>query len=414
MAKLVDVGSIGFYFESLDDPRHTRNREHLLVDIVVITVCAIICGCDGPTAIHRWAKHRQSWLAQHLALPNGIPSRDCIRRTLIVLKPEAFQRCFQAWISDTIQADSSKRGRLVAIDGKACRGSRDSAKDLGALHIVSAWASEEGIALGQVATDAKSNEITAIPQLLEQIDLKGTLITIDAMGCQKEIVKQVVVGGGDCVIAVKDNQPKLADAIQTFFFDHLESDLRTGAGIFTVWIKDDGSGYLRCGRLIPPGGFIVATTSRKPYPSDLTDAQWAILEPLLPPRVPAGSPRTTDLREVLNAIFYVLTSGCAWSALPHDFPPEGTVRDYFHQWRRSGLLQRIHDTIRDQVRAAAGKEAQPSAGCIDSQTVKATRTSGQRGYDAGKKNQRGQAAYLGGHPRVAAGGRGSRGEHPGP
>jgi predicted transposase YbfD/YdcC len=226
MAKLVDVGSIASYFESLDDPRHTRNRKHQLVDIAVIAVCGIICGCDGPTAIHRWAKHRESWLAQYLALPNGIPSRDCIRRTLIVLKPEAFQRCFQAWIGDTILADSSDPDRLVAIDGKACRGSHDHAKDLGALHIVSAWASEEGIALGQVATDAKSNEITAIPQLLGQIDLKGTLITIDAMGCQKEIVKQVVAGGGDCVIAVKDNQPKLADAIQTFFLDHMENDLK--------------------------------------------------------------------------------------------------------------------------------------------------------------------------------------------
>lgn len=226
MAKLVDVGSIASYFESLDDPRHTRNRKHLLVDIAVIAVCAIICGCDGPTAIHRWARHRQSWLAQYLTLPNGIPSRDCIRRTLIVLKPQAFQGCFRAWIGDTIQTDPGKRDRLVAIDGKACRGSHDSAKDLGALHIVSAWASEEGIALGQVATDAKSNEITAIPQLLGQIELKGTLITIDAMGCQKEIVKQVVAGGGDCVIAVKDNQPKLAEAIQTFFLDHMENDLK--------------------------------------------------------------------------------------------------------------------------------------------------------------------------------------------
>jgi predicted transposase YbfD/YdcC len=226
MAKLVDVGSIASYFESLDEPRHTRNRKHLLVDIVVITVSAIICGCDGPTAIHRWAKHRQSWLAQHLALPNGIPSRDCIRRLLIMLKPEAFQRCFQAWISDTITADATNPDRLVAIDGKANRRSHDRAKDLGALHIVSAWATEEGIALGQVATDAKSNEITAIPQLLDQIDLKRTLITIDAMGCQKEIVKQIVAGGGDCVIAVKDNQPKLLAAIQKPFFDHLEGDLR--------------------------------------------------------------------------------------------------------------------------------------------------------------------------------------------
>ena len=156
----------------------------------------------------------------------------------------------------------------------------------------------------------------------------------------------------------------------------------------------------------------MAATSRKPYPSDLSDAQWTILEPLLPPRLSAGAPRTTSLREVLNAIFYLLSSGCAWSALPHDFPPEGTVRDYFHQWRRSGLLQRIHDTIRDQVRVASGKEPQPSAGSIDSQTVKATRTSGQRGYDAGKKNQRDQATHLGGHTRLAAGGCGPCSEHP--
>jgi DDE_Tnp_1-associated len=128
MAKLVDVGSIVSYFDSLDDPRHTRDRKHLLVDIVVITVCAIICGCDGPTAIHRWAKHRQSWLAQHLALSNGIPSRDCIRRTLIVLKPQAFQRGFQASIRDTITVDANDPDRLVAIDGKTCRRSHDKAK----------------------------------------------------------------------------------------------------------------------------------------------------------------------------------------------------------------------------------------------------------------------------------------------
>src|SRR5207244_2075596 len=132
---------------------------------------------------------------------NGIPSRDCIRRLLIALKPEAFQRCFQNWIANAIATNDAKLNRLVAIDGKTCRRSHDAANGLGALHIVSAWASEEGIALGQVATQDKSNEITAIPQLLDQIPLAGTLITIDAMGCQKDICEQISDGGGDFVIA---------------------------------------------------------------------------------------------------------------------------------------------------------------------------------------------------------------------
>ena len=224
MTKLVDVGSIGCYFESLTDPRHTRNRKHLLVDIAVIAVCGILCGCDGPTAIHRWATLQADWLRQHLALPNGIPSRDCIRRLLLALKPEAFQRCFQVWITDAIPTDDTTT-RLIAIDGKTNRRSHDRGKDLGPLHIVSAWASEEGIALGQVATDAKSNEITAIPLLLDQLCLTDTLITIDAMGCQKDIVELIVAGGGDCVIAVKDNQPTLRAAIETYFNQHLERDL---------------------------------------------------------------------------------------------------------------------------------------------------------------------------------------------
>ena len=224
MAKLVDVGSIAGYFESLSDPRRTRNRKHLLVDIIVVSVCGILCGCDGPTAMHRWAKERQDWLAEHLALPNGIPSRDCIRRLLLAVKPEAFQACFQTWIADAIASDSTDGKRLVAIDGKTCRRSQDAAKDLGPLHLVSAWASEEGIALGQVATDAKSNEITAIPVLLKQLDLPDTIITIDAMGCQKDIVEQIVQDGGDCILAVKENQPKLHAAIEAFFSKQIAND----------------------------------------------------------------------------------------------------------------------------------------------------------------------------------------------
>jgi predicted transposase YbfD/YdcC len=225
MAKLVEVDSVGSFFESLSDPRHTRNRKHLLADIIIIAVCGIICGGDGPTAIHRWARFNLEWLKQYLPLSNGIPSRDCIRRLLMALKPHAFQQCFQTWIAAVLPADNSGRKKLVAIDGKTCCGSHDAARGLGALHIVSAWASEEGIALGQVATEEKSNEITAIPLLLQQIDLSNALITIDAMGCQKDIVEQIAAGGGDFVIAVKDNQPTLKAAIETFFLKHLERDL---------------------------------------------------------------------------------------------------------------------------------------------------------------------------------------------
>jgi predicted transposase YbfD/YdcC len=223
--KWVNVEAIGSYFESLSDPRHTRNRKHLLIDVVVIAVCGMACGCDGPTALHRWAANRLDWLRQFLALPNGVPSRDCIRRLLMALQPQAFQKCFQGWIAHAVQADEKGPARLVAIDGKTCRRSHDAGQGLGPLHVVSAWASEEGIALGQVATQEKSNEITAIPQLLQQIELAGTVVTIDAMGCQKEITGDIVEGGGDFVIAVKDNQPSLKEAIAGYFLEHLERDL---------------------------------------------------------------------------------------------------------------------------------------------------------------------------------------------
>ena len=142
---LVNAESIGSYFECLSDPRHTRNRRHLLGDVIVVIICGMICGCDGPTAIHRWASHRADWLRTFLALPNGVPSRDCMRRLLLALSPEAFQKCFQQWIADALQPTADGSLRLVAIDGKTCRGSHDAAKGWGPLHIVSAWASEEGI-----------------------------------------------------------------------------------------------------------------------------------------------------------------------------------------------------------------------------------------------------------------------------
>src|SRR3954466_9067726 len=144
--RVAKVELIASFFESLSDPRHSRNRKHLLIDIVVIAVCGMVCGSDGPTAIHRWAVNRREWLQQFLALPHGIPSRDCIRRLLMALKPEAFQKCFQDWIRHASKTNEGGPARLVAIDGKTNRRSHDAA-GLGALHLVSAWAAEEGIAL---------------------------------------------------------------------------------------------------------------------------------------------------------------------------------------------------------------------------------------------------------------------------
>ena len=220
----VSLNSVVKHFESLSDPRHTRNRRHLLVDVIVIAVCGVIVGCEGPTAIVRWASAKKDWLAQLLELPNGIPSRDCVRRVLSALAPEAFQKCFQDWIAECLTCDADGSHRTIAIDGKTMRRSHDRGGGLGPLHLVSAWASEQGIALGQIATEEKSNEITAIPELIDQIDIRGAVVTIDAMGCQKEITKKIKGGGGDYVLAVKDNQLKLHQAIQEYFYEAMQDD----------------------------------------------------------------------------------------------------------------------------------------------------------------------------------------------
>ena len=220
----VCLSSIVKHFESLPDPRYERNRRHLLVDVMTLAVCGVIVGCSGPSAIERWAKAKKDWLKELLALPNGIPSRDCIRRVLSALKPQAFQTCFQSWIASLVCQDEDTRP-TIAIDGKTMRRSHDRAAGLGPLHLVSAWASEHGLALGQVATEEKSNEITAIPELIDRIEVKGAIVTIDAMGCQKAIAKKIVDAKGDYVLAVKDNQPKLHEAIKELFSDKRQGDL---------------------------------------------------------------------------------------------------------------------------------------------------------------------------------------------
>lgn len=216
----IDAGHVRSFFAALADPRHQRNRRHLLVDVIVIAVCATIVGCEGPTAMVRWAQAKATWLGQFLELANGIPSRDCLRRVLAALQPTAFQECFQAWIQALALPPATGTRPTIAIDGKTNRRSHHRAAGLGALHLVSAWATEHGVALGQVATAEKSNEITAIPELLEHIDVRGAVVTIDAMGCQKEIAATIVAEKGDYILAVKDNQPTLLTAVQEAFVQH--------------------------------------------------------------------------------------------------------------------------------------------------------------------------------------------------
>lgn len=213
-----DAVSIRDFFADLEDPRSEVNRRHLLEDVVVICILAVLAGADGPKAIAVWAAAQKEWLGKRLELPHGVPSHDTIGRVLALLRPEAFQNCFQRWIA-AIRGKSDGNDdepEIVAIDGKTMRRSHDRRRCLGPLHMVSAWAFRGGISLGQLATSEKSNEITAIPELLEKIDIRKTMVTIDAQGCQRAIARDILLGGGDYVLALKGNQTKLHEAVQHY------------------------------------------------------------------------------------------------------------------------------------------------------------------------------------------------------
>lgn len=212
-------------FSSVEDPRIERSKRHELIDILFICVAATIAGCDGPTEIVDFAGQKLSWFRKFIRLENGAPSHDTVGRVLSLIKPDQFQKAFLDWISSLADGcDDEGRPRFVPIDGKTLRGSRGAKHRPGPLHLVSAWATEQGMTLGQVAVDSKSNEITAIPKLLEMLELSGAIVSIDAMGCQKEIAKKIIRGGGDYVLAVKDNQPTLCAALESFFLARHEQD----------------------------------------------------------------------------------------------------------------------------------------------------------------------------------------------
>jgi predicted transposase YbfD/YdcC len=224
-------------FSTLEDPRSHINRRHPLPSILVIAVLAVLAGASGPTAIARWAKFKEDLLTGILDLPHGIPGKDVFRRVLMMLKPAAFEAAFNAWIArlrDEAVAETGIDRPIISLDGKAARRSHDAGEDLGPLHVVTAWAGEYGLALGQEVCAEKSNEITAIPELLKKVDIRGGVVTIDAMGAQKAIAEEVIRGKADYVLALKGNQGSLHRAVIEHIDERLEGDLEGAEELTTT------------------------------------------------------------------------------------------------------------------------------------------------------------------------------------
>ena len=203
-------------FRPMKDPRIERNKLHKLIDILTVAICALVSGADNFTEIEEFGNAKIEWLRGFLELPNGIPSHDTFGDVFARLCPKQFKECFLTWVRSVFEVT---QGQVIAIDGKRLRLSHDQSRGKAAIHMVSAWACANRLVLGQVKTDEKSNEITAIPELLRMLELAGCIVTIDAMGCQTAIADQIIAQGGDYVLALKGNQSSLHDAVQAFFAD---------------------------------------------------------------------------------------------------------------------------------------------------------------------------------------------------
>ena len=208
------TASIIDHFSQLNDPRIERNKKHQLIDIIVLSVCAVSSGANGWEAIEEFGHEKLEWLQQYIPLKNGIPSHDCINYVLARLSTTAFRACFMSWTGAVMKSCPSE---IIALDGKTARGSRDQKNNTNPLHMVSAWACQQRLVLGQEAIDGKSNEITAIPKLLKLLEIKDCIVTIDAMGCQRAIAKQIIEQEGHYVLGLKGNQSNLHEAVEDFF-----------------------------------------------------------------------------------------------------------------------------------------------------------------------------------------------------
>ncbi|BAY65589.1 transposase ISAs1 family protein [Calothrix brevissima NIES-22] len=237
--KLKPKITIADHFAQMEDPRIDRTKRHKLIDIITIAVCAVICGADSWVAIEIYGCAKYEWLKTFLELPNGIPSHDTFARVFAQINPEQFQSCFVNWMK-SIQKVTA--GEVVAIDGKTLCGYYDKSNDQRAIQMVSAWASTNKLVLGQVKVDENSNEITAIPELLKVLELSGCIVTIDAIGCQKEIVKLITQQNADYVITLKKNQGNLYDEVEKLFKSGISNSFQ---GIETSTYKTEEMGHGR-------------------------------------------------------------------------------------------------------------------------------------------------------------------------
>jgi predicted transposase YbfD/YdcC len=216
------TASILHHFSSINDPRVNRQKKHQLQDIFFISLCAIICGADNWVAIEEFGLAKEDWFTEILGLENGIPSHDTFGEVYAAIDNDQFGACFSRWVADL---STITTGEVIAIDGKCLRRSLDKASKKAAIYMVSAWAQQNSLVLGQVKVDSKSNEITAIPKLLARLDIVGAVVTIDAMGCQKKIAEQIKRQGGDYVLSLKGNQGTLYDDVKTFFTSSLSPEV---------------------------------------------------------------------------------------------------------------------------------------------------------------------------------------------
>jgi len=323
-------------FAGVSDPRIERTKRHMLIEIIVIAVCGVISGADDWVAIEAYGKAKEVWLRQFLPLEHGIPSHDTFGRVFARLNPVEFERCFLNWVQAVFQVTE---GQVIAVDGKTVRRSGDRATGKAAIHMVSAWATDNQVVLGQVKTDEKSNEITAIPDLLALLELTGCIVTIDAMGCQTTIADQIIDQGGDYVLAVKANQGQLFDDLLALFLHAYQTDfegvLHDHARTVT---KDHGRIEVRQCWTIDDPEYLSYLRKR---------THWAKLHTL----IMVHRERRTPNHMSYETVFYISSLACDAAAL---------LRAVRHHWGIENSLHWVLDIAfrEDDSRARQGHSAE--------------------------------------------------------